>query len=91
MSSFKTYLGDGAYAAWDGWNVTLTAEDGLRATDTIVLEPQVLDALFDFVMGLPGRTKPAGVRALGTALVLIQRQRDEARAALAALKPEPKP
>lgn len=45
MSDRKKYLGDGVFADHDGWNVILTAEDGIRATDTIYLEPEVLAAL----------------------------------------------
>ena len=42
----KEYLGDGVYAEVDRFGVlTLTTEDGIRATNTIVLEPQVLSAL----------------------------------------------
>lgn len=40
---YKTYLGDGAYADFDGYGVVLTTEDGIRATNRIVLEPEVLD------------------------------------------------
>jgi hypothetical protein len=47
----KIYLGDAVYADWDDatLSVTLTTEDGIRATNTIVLEPEVLDALGIFV------------------------------------------
>lgn len=41
----KMYLGDGVYAELDGLDVVLTTEDGIRATNRIVLEPEVLDAL----------------------------------------------
>ena len=42
----KVYLGDGAYAELvECGDVVLTAEDGITATDTIVLEPVVLRAL----------------------------------------------
>jgi len=44
----KRYLGDGVYAAFDGFSVWLTAEDGRTATDTICLEPAVLAALASF-------------------------------------------
>jgi len=47
----KEYLGDGVYAdirEGDG-SIILTAENGIRATDTIYLEPAVLGALFAFV------------------------------------------
>lgn len=41
----KKYLGDGVYVDFDGWNLVLTAENGVTATDRIVLEPEVIDAL----------------------------------------------
>lgn len=46
----RRYLGDGVYVAFDvsTLNVILTTEDGLRATNRIVLEPEVLDALGNF-------------------------------------------
>lgn len=44
----KIYLGDGAYAAFTGYSIELTAENGYEATDTIVLEAQELAALFRF-------------------------------------------
>ena len=49
MSGDKLYLGDGAYAAFDGWSIILTAENGICATDTVCLEPQVSKALVDFI------------------------------------------
>jgi hypothetical protein len=44
----KEYLGDGVYAEWDtdGYLV-LTTENGIAATNTIFLEPRVLQALLD--------------------------------------------
>jgi hypothetical protein len=42
MSERKVYLGDGAYADFDDHGIVLTAENGIRATDTVYLEPQVL-------------------------------------------------
>ena len=45
----KRYLGDGAYVIFDGWFVVLTAENGIHATDTVVLEPEVLQAFLDFL------------------------------------------
>jgi len=46
----KTYLGDGVYAQIDdAGQVVLTTEDGLRATNTIYLEPAVLDALLTYL------------------------------------------
>lgn len=48
----KHYLGDGAYAEDDGFALVLTAEDGTGATDTVVLEPQVMEKL---LLALPTR------------------------------------
>lgn len=44
----KEYLGDGAYAEFDGFGIMLTAENGIAATDTIYLEPDVLRSLIRF-------------------------------------------
>jgi hypothetical protein len=41
----KIYLGDGVYADYDGFGVVLTTENGIRVTNTIVLEPDALAAL----------------------------------------------
>lgn len=42
----KEYLGDGVYVEIDNaWMVKLTTEDGIQATNTIYLEPEVLGAL----------------------------------------------
>lgn len=45
----KRYLGDGAYVECDGCAFVLTAEDGIRVTHRIVLEPEVYLALRRFV------------------------------------------
>lgn len=45
----KTYLGDGAYAEFDGFAIVLTAENGIEASDRIVLEPEVYRSLLEFV------------------------------------------
>jgi hypothetical protein len=46
----KEYIGDGAYAEVDQFGcVVLTAEDGIHATDTVVLEPEVLFAFLRFL------------------------------------------
>jgi len=50
MSKEKIYLGDAVYAKVDDWgNLVLTTEDGIRATNRIVLELQVLQALFEYL------------------------------------------
>jgi hypothetical protein len=45
----KTYLGDAVYADFDGWYIVLTTEDGGPVpTNTVYLEPDVLDALIEY-------------------------------------------
>ena len=48
----KVYLGDAVYADHDGYHVVLTTEDGIRVSNTICLEPLVLEALAEYVAGL---------------------------------------
>lgn len=47
----KKYLGDGVYAevVWDGQTLLLTTENGIQATNRILLEPEVLGALEWFI------------------------------------------
>jgi hypothetical protein len=45
----KTYLGDGVYASFDSHQITLTAENGIEATDTIYLEYETFENLLAFV------------------------------------------
>lgn len=51
----KEYLGDGAFIEFDGYALVLTTEDGYSTTNRIVLEPQVYDALTQFVARLKGK------------------------------------
>lgn len=41
----KVYIGDGAYAEFDGFGVALTAENGTSVTDRVYLEPEVIVSL----------------------------------------------
>jgi hypothetical protein len=54
----KAYLGDGVYVEFDGYALVLTTEDGIRATNTIVLEPEVCDALTAYVASLKPCSHP---------------------------------
>ena len=46
----KSYLGDAVYADKDEFNsLILTTEDGYTDTNRIVLEPEVLQALMDYL------------------------------------------
>lgn len=44
----KVYLGDSVYAQPDGFSIILTTENGFGASNTIVLEPEVLEALIKY-------------------------------------------
>lgn len=52
MSAPKVYLGDGVYIEFDGHGLVLTTEDGIRTTNTIVLEVEVYQALLRYVASL---------------------------------------
>lgn len=55
----KTYLGDGVYAAYDGYHIGLTTENGISVTNEIMLEPLVVDALLAYIERLKeGFKKP---------------------------------
>lgn len=54
----KAYLGDGAYVDFDGYALVLTAENGIAATDRIVLEPSVYAALVAYVAKLKAPVGP---------------------------------
>jgi hypothetical protein len=50
VSSAKSYLGDAVYADVDEFGrIVLTTENGIYATNTIVLEPEVYAALLVWV------------------------------------------
>ncbi len=55
----KQYLGDGAYVDYDGYALVLTTEDGIRATNRIVLEPEVYHALVAYVARLKAKDEEA--------------------------------
>ena len=60
MNEVKTYLGDGVYVTIENGMIKLTAENGLRATDTIYLEREVMAMLVAWCQ----RHAPVCLRAL---------------------------
>lgn len=48
MSENKIYLGDGAYAEFDGYGYKLTTEDGVSVQNVIFLEPDALNELVEW-------------------------------------------
>lgn len=57
MTSEKTYLGDSVYCSFDGAMFTLTTENGYGASNTIHLEPEVLNSLLNYVVHVGTREK----------------------------------
>lgn len=49
VSMTKEYLGDGCCGEMRGNDIVLTTENGIAATNTIVLEPEVYTALLRFM------------------------------------------
>lgn len=45
----KQYIGDGVYIDYNGYDIVLTTEDGITATNTIVLEPEVIYHLSQYL------------------------------------------
>ncbi len=56
MKTDKQYLADGVYAAWDGYYVILTTEDGVSVRNEIFIDDQVWAALVDYVERLKQKT-----------------------------------
>jgi hypothetical protein len=55
----KAYLGDGVYVANDEYgDVVLTTENGIEATNTIVLEPEVCLQLIHWIKRNAERAQP---------------------------------
>lgn len=44
----KEYIGDGAYADFDGFGIVLTTENGISVQNTVYLEPGVFAALLRY-------------------------------------------
>ena len=51
----KAYLGDGCYVYFDGYALVLTTEDGVSAQNTVIMEPEVYNALTLYVERLKGQ------------------------------------
>jgi hypothetical protein len=54
MVDERVYLGDGLYAEFDGYQVVLAANNGIRDTVTVYLEPAVLAAFENYTARLRG-------------------------------------
>jgi hypothetical protein len=48
MPERKVYLGDGAYAEFDGYSIRLYTSDGINETNNVILEPELVLALQNF-------------------------------------------
>lgn len=54
----RTYIGDGVFVHYDGYALVLTTENGFAATNTIVMEPAVWEALVRYVNHLEDYDPP---------------------------------
>jgi hypothetical protein len=45
----KTYLGDSVYVTHDGYQYWLTTENGSGPSNSIAMEPMVVDAFFKYI------------------------------------------
>ena len=52
MTGSKVYLADSVYAEQENGMIKLTTENGFGPSNTIYLEPEVLEALFQFARKL---------------------------------------
>lgn len=56
----KTYLGYGVYVQRNEWDqIVLTTEDGVRTTNSVVLEPEVLGQFMSWLGFFRERPNPA--------------------------------
>jgi len=46
--NYREYLGDGLYADFDGYQIILAANNGIRDTNVVYLEPSVLKKFFAY-------------------------------------------
>lgn len=62
MSMPKSYLGDGVYAEFDGYQIELYLHNGREKLDSIILEPEVWSKLLKFVdMAYKNANRPDGL------------------------------
>lgn len=47
----KVYLGDSVYAAFDGYHIVLTTENGLGVSNRVLLEPEVIREFVRYAYG----------------------------------------
>ena len=59
-TEYKSYLGDGVYARFDGYSIVLTTENGISVQNEIVLEPGILRSFEQYVSRLRAVLEAAG-------------------------------
>ena len=50
----ESYLGDGCFASYDGFQFTLRAPRGEQQSDYVVLEPEVLESFHRYIEAMCG-------------------------------------
>ena len=51
----KQYIGDGVYADFDGYQIVLTAENGVEVLETIYLDSRTFDSLLEYKISLTSK------------------------------------
>lgn len=64
-SQFNEYLGDGLYADYDGYQIEVYASNGLRKTNVVYFDPDVLRAFIRYAARLKEAQKEAQTIAKG--------------------------
>ena len=57
MTHDRTYIGDGVYASHDGFHLWLHTSNGIRDTNEIALDPQVVDNFLIYLTNLRAQIK----------------------------------
>ena len=50
----QEYIGDGAYANFDGYSLWIRTHNGIRTTNQVCLEPEVLKNLLQYIKQVAG-------------------------------------
>lgn len=58
----KSYIGDGVYASFDGWQIWLETERGFGRIEKIALEPEVFRSLIAYAKTVGWKVPTVSVR-----------------------------
>ena len=70
----QEYIGDGAYARYDGYSFWISTSDGLNVTNQVCLEPEVLKSFLQYVKKIAGTNEE--LRIYLAHLMLLEKKND---------------